>query len=310
VSLTLQVLVTGLAAGGVYGLVAVGQSFVYRLTGIVHFAYGDLVGLGVFTTLLVAAGTGPVTEATANGPRFLLALVVGLAVCIAAGSGSYLFAVQPYLARGSTIGWVAATVALAFAIRAVLTAVFTRPSYVFPDPLPFRRLGNGGFVTIGGASIQLRSFFVIAVAIALAAVAGWTLERSHWGRGLQAIAADSEGARIVGVPVDRLVAVAFGIAGGLAALAAIVAAPSGAVTVDTGALIGVKGLVAALVVRFGSPLRAMAAGLALGVVEATLANAHLGGIELGPSYREAVPLALVLLLVALRPPREAVAELE
>ncbi|MDX6411992.1 MAG: hypothetical protein QOE91_1508, partial [Gaiellaceae bacterium] len=80
-SLTLQVLVTGLAAGGVYGLVAVGQSFVYRLTGIVHFAYGDLVGLGVFTSQLVAAGNGPVNEATANGPRFLLALDVGLAGC-------------------------------------------------------------------------------------------------------------------------------------------------------------------------------------------------------------------------------------
>ncbi len=233
-SLTLQVLVTGLAAGGVYGLVAVGQSLVYRLTGIVHFAYGDLVGLGVFTTLLVAAGTGPVTQATANGPRFALALVVGLAVCIAAGIGSYLFAVQPYLARGSTIGWVAATVALAFAIRAVLSAVFTRPSYVFPDPLPFRKLGHSGFVTVGGASLQVRAFFVIAIAVALAAAAGWTLEHSRWGRGLQAIAADAEGARIVGVPVDRLVAIAFGIVGGLAALAAVVAAPSGAVTVDTG----------------------------------------------------------------------------
>jgi len=96
VSLTLQVLVTGLAAGGVYGLVAVGQSLIYRLTGVVHFAFGELVGLGVFTTLLVVAGTG-----------------------------SYLFAVQPYLARGSTIGWVAAIVAIAFAIRAVLSAVFT-----------------------------------------------------------------------------------------------------------------------------------------------------------------------------------------
>ena len=130
-SLTLQVLVTGLAAGGVYGLVAVGQSLIYRLTGVVHFAFGELVGLGVFTTLLVVAGTGPVTQATANGPRFLLALVVGVAVCVVAGTGSYLFAVQPYLARGSTIGWVAAIVAIAFAIRAVLSAVFTRPSYVF-----------------------------------------------------------------------------------------------------------------------------------------------------------------------------------
>jgi branched-chain amino acid transport system permease protein len=310
VSLALQIVVTGLAAGGVYGLVAVGHSLIYRLTGIVHLAYGDLVGLGVFTTLLVAAGTGPVTQQTASGPRFALALVVGLVVCIAAGAGSYLFAVQPYLARGSTIGWVAAIVAIAFAIRAVLAAVFTRSSYVFPDPLPFHKLGRDGFVSVGGASLQVRSFFVIAVAIALAAAAGWALERTRWGRGLRAVASDAEGARIVGVPVEALVAIAFGLAGGLAALAAIVAAPSGSVDVDTGALLGLKGLVAALVVRFGSPLRAMAAGLALGVVEATIANAHIGSLELGPSYRELIPLAAVLVYVAVRPQLEAVEELE
>lgn len=309
-SLALQILVTGLAAGGVYGLIAVGHSVIYRLTGIVHLAYGDLVGLGVFGTLLVAAGTGPVTQATANTGRFVVALVVGLALCIGAGVGSYLFAVQPYLSRGSTIGWVATIAAVAFAIRAILSAVFTRPSYVFPDPLPFRHLGHDGFITVGGASLQVRSFFVIAFALALAAVAGWALERTRIGRGLQAIASDSEGARIVGVPVDALVALAFGLAGGLAAVAAIVAAPSGTVDVDTGALLGLKGLAAALAVRFGSPLRAMVAGLVLGVVEATIANAHIGSLELGLSYREVLPLAFVLLLVALRPQLEAVEELE
>jgi branched-subunit amino acid ABC-type transport system permease component len=268
VSLALQIAVTGLAAGGVYGLVAVGHSLVYRLTGIVHFAYGDLIGLGVFTTLLVAAGTGPVTQQTAGGVRFAVALVVGLGVCIGAGIGSYLYAVHPYVARGSTIGWVAAIVAIAFAVRSILSAVFERPSYVFPDPLPFRDLGRGGFVTVGGASLQVRSFFVIVVAVALAALAGWTLDRTRLGRGLQAIAADAEGARIVGIPVDAFVALAFGLAGGLAALAAIVAAPSGSVTVESGALLGLKGLVAALAVRFGSPFRAMAAGLLLGLVAA------------------------------------------
>ena len=96
----------------------------------------------------------------------------------------------------------------------------------------------------------------------------------------------------------------------MAAIAAIVAAPSGAVDVDTGALLGLKGLVAALVVRFGSPLRAMAAGLVLGVAEATIANAHIGSFQLGPSYREVLPLAIVLLVVALRPQLEAVEELE
>jgi branched-subunit amino acid ABC-type transport system permease component len=305
-SLALQILVTGLAAGGVYGLIAVGYSLIYRLTGIVHLAYGDLIGLGMFTTLFVAAGTGPVTQQTASGARFLLALVVGLVVCVAAGTGSYLYAVQPYVRRGSTIGWVAAIVAIAFAIRSILSAVFDRPGYVFPDPLPFRDIGRSGFVTVAGASLQVRSFFVIAVALALAGLAGLTLNRTRFGRGLQAIAADDEGARIVGVPADTLVALAFGLAGGLAALAAIVAAPSGSITPQTGALLGLKGLVAALVVRFGSPLWAMVAGLGLGVIEATIANAHIGSLELGPAYREVIPLVLVLVWVALRPQLEAV----
>jgi Branched-chain amino acid transport system / permease component len=55
VSLSLQVLLSGLAAGGIYGLLAVGHTLVYRLTGIVHFAFGDLVGLAMFVALLVLA---------------------------------------------------------------------------------------------------------------------------------------------------------------------------------------------------------------------------------------------------------------
>ena len=84
-----QVLVSGLAAGGVYGLFAAGHSLIYRLTGIVNFAFGDLVGLGIFSTLLVLAGTSPVTQSGAHEPRFLGALLVGLVVCVAAGIGTY-----------------------------------------------------------------------------------------------------------------------------------------------------------------------------------------------------------------------------
>jgi hypothetical protein len=62
-SLAVEVLFTGLSAGGVYGLVAIGHSLIYRLTGIVHFALGELIGLGAFVTLLVAAGTQPLPGA-------------------------------------------------------------------------------------------------------------------------------------------------------------------------------------------------------------------------------------------------------
>jgi len=81
VSVVVQVIVTGLAAGGIYGLFAVGYSLIYRLTGVVYFAFGDLVAFAVFTTLLVAAGTGPVSQTSLGLGRFLLGLAVGLVLC-------------------------------------------------------------------------------------------------------------------------------------------------------------------------------------------------------------------------------------
>ena len=298
-SLALQILVTGLAAGGVYGLLAAGLTVVYRLTGVVHFALGDLVGLAVFVTLLVAAGTGPVTQTSVGAGRFALALAVGFVVCVAAGAATYLLAVQPYLARGSTIGWVAGTLAVGFAIHAAIQAGFGRPAYVFPDPLPFRRIGHEGFVTVGGASIQVRSLFVLVVALALAAAASWALARTHTGRGLRAIVDDPEGARIVGVPIELLVCLAFALAGAIAAVAAVAAAPSAPFGADTGTLLGLKGLVAAVAVGFRSPLRAFAAGLVVGVVESAITDGSISGHALGPQYSGLILVALALGLIGL-----------
>jgi len=310
VTIALQVLVSGLAAGGVYGLFAVGYSLIYRLTGIVHFAFGDLVGLGIFATLLVLAGTSPVSQSGAHEPRFLFALIVGLTVCVLAGIGTYVGLVQPYLSRGSTIGWVAGTAAVAFAIRAAIGATFQRSSYVFPDPLPFHDVGHAGFVHLGGAQVEARAFFVIGLAVVLALGSAWFLERTRYGRALRAIADEREGAQVVGVPVELLITFAFGLVGALAMIAAVAAAPGEAVNANTGTLLGLKGLVAALAVRFGPPLWAFAAGLVLGVVEAAIANVHLGGWQLGPSYREVLPLAFVLLLISVRPSAEALEEQE
>ena len=301
---------SGLAAGGVYGLFAVGYSLIYRLTGIVHFAFGDLVGLGIFATLLMLAGTSPVSQSGAHEPRFLFALIVGLTVCVLAGIGTYVGLVQPYLSRGSTIGWVAGTAAVAFAIRAAIGATFQRSSYVFPDPLPFHDVGHAGFVHLGGAQVEARAFFVIGLAVVLALGSAWFLERIRYGRALRAIADEREGAQVVGVPVELLITFAFGLVGALAMIAAVAAAPGEAVNANTGTLLGLKGLVAALAVRFGPPLWAFAAGLVLGVVEAAIANVHLGGWQLGPSYREVLPLAFVLLLISVRPSAEALEEQE
>jgi branched-chain amino acid transport system permease protein len=262
----------------------------------------------VFATLLVAVGTGPATEQAGSTVRFVLAALIGAAVCALAGALGYFAVIQPFLARGSTLGWVAATLALGFAIRAVIEAVFERPTYVFPDPIPFDELGHEGLLDLAGAQVRVRAFFVIAVACALAALAAWLLRRGRLGRGVAAIIDDPAAAQIVGVPVEAFRTAAFAVVGAIAALAALVAAPSAPFDAQSGALLGLKGLLAALLVGFAGFSIAFVAGIALGLAEAAIANDALGSIGIGPGFREVLPIAIVIAVLALRPPRDALEE--
>lgn len=297
-ALFVQVLVTGLAAGAGYGLVALGYSLVYRLTGVVHFALGELVGLSVFAALFVSAGTGPVTRSNLSAGVFLLAVGAGLLVAGAAGAALYGGAIRPFLSRGSVAGWVGAMVATAFAVRGLLAASFVRQGYVVPDPFGFERLGTGGVVSVAGASLQVRTFFVLAVGVALAVSTGWLLARTSYGRALQAISSDLWAARAIGLPVEALLASAFALAGVVAGLAAIATTAGTVISVDTGALLGLKGLAAALLAGFGSTRRVFIAGLALGVFETAIASLDLGALTLGPAYRDVLPLALAVAAIA------------
>ena len=307
-ALLVQIVLTGLAAGAGYGLVAIGLALIYRLTGVVHFALGELITLAVFVTLFVAVGTQPSTRTNMPLGRFGLGLLAGVAVAAASGVIVYLIAVRPFARSGAVIGWIGAIVAVAFAVRGGLGAALSRQSYVFPDLIPFDRVAHAGVLVIGSVSIQLRSLFVFDVGVVLAALAVAFLDRTHTGQGLQAIASDDLAARAVGLPVDRLRALAFGLAGALAGVAAVVAAPAAPVSANTGALLGLKGLAAALLGRFGPPWSVFGAGLVLGVVEAAVASLHIGPVRLGPEYRDIIPLVLAVIVMAARGLAQALAE--
>jgi branched-chain amino acid transport system permease protein len=279
-----------------------GHLLIYRTTGIVHLAFGDLVALAMFVTLLLAVGTGPITEATASAGVLGAAALAGVGICALASALGYLAFVQPFLARHSTLGWVAATLALGFGIRAAIEAVFSRPSYVFPDPIPFADLGTDGLVSIAGAQIRVRAFSVIVLACALAALVAWALDRTRAGRALRAIIDDAEGAALSGIPVERARAFTFAATGIVAAVAALAVAPNAPVDAQTGALLGLKGLAVAVIVGFAGLFRVFAAGIAFGLTEAAIANDALGFLGVGVEYREVLPLAVALAVLAFRPP--------
>lgn len=307
-ALVVQVLLSGLAAGAGYGLLAVGTSLVYRLTGVVHFALGEIVGLAILVTLAVAGGAGQVSRATLTPERIALGMPVGILAATILGGGLYVLAVRPFLRRGSLIGWVGGLLAATFAARGILAATFVRETLVFPDPFGLDRLRP--IALGGGATLQPRWIVVAVVGVALAAVAALLLDQTRIGRAMRAVASNTEGAHEVGLPVERLLVGAFAAAGGLAALAGIIAVAGSPVSADTGALLGLKGLAAALLAGFGSPWRSFLAGLVLGVVETSVASLSIGDSGLGPALRDVVPLALAILVMGIRARRQAAAEVE
>jgi branched-chain amino acid transport system permease protein len=270
----------------------------YRLTGIVHLAIGELAGITVFMTFWIAYGREAVAGTTARLP-VVLAIGASLAVTALLGAIVFLVAVDPFVRRGFSVAWVGGVVAAAIALRGIVQVSFPRSSYTFAELLPLRSIGTDGVISLGGgATVQARAVVVGGVALLLAIAAGWLLEHSKYGTALRAISDDRLAAALCGVAVRKLVVAAFAVAALVVGGIAVLALSGEALTVNTTTLLGLKGLVAAVAARFGSPRRVVGVAILLGVIETSLATVHIGILELGPAYSDVVPIAIAILLLA------------
>jgi branched-subunit amino acid ABC-type transport system permease component len=313
----LQAVVAGLAVGSVYGLVGLGFTLVHRMTRVLSFAHGDLVLGTLFVSVLAVVGTTPVVTTLP-----VLQSVLQVAVALAAGALLsallYAVAVRPFSGvpgraeRGAVAagGWVAGTLAVGLLLRESLGLVFEREAYAVADPLRLGRLADDGLVGLpGGGTLQVRLLGVLAIGLLAGVAVERFVVRSATGRALRAVADDPQTAALMGVPAERLVLLAFVLAGALAGLAGILVGPGGRASVGAGVVLGLKGTAAALLGRLGSVRGAIVGGLVLGVAESLAVASE----RLGPAYADVLALAILVLVLAWRPeglrssPDEAIA---
>lgn len=297
----LQAVLTGLSSGAVLGLVAMGFTLVAGTVRVLHLAHGDLVVAAVLTAVLVVLGTTPVATVLAPGPAaafVLLALAAGAGLSL----GVAALAVRPYLPDpsrgrpGDPLGWLAATVAAGLLVREVLGLLLPGQGYAVPDPLRLSALAPDGVVALPlGVVLDARVPAVLLLALATGLLVERTVVRSRLGRGMRAVAEDPDAAVLCGVSSRRVVLLAFAVAGLLAGVAGLLDAPGRAVSVDDGVVLGLAGAAAALLGGLGSLRGALAGGLALGVAR------QLAVALLGPAWSDVVPLALLVVLLAVQP---------
>lgn len=275
-----QLLVSGIALGGVYALVALGFVLLWQTARTVNFAQGDFLTASAVGILVLSAhlpGLRPV--AVLGG--FLLAAVV-------LGAVFHRAVVAPLLGRGF-LPLVMATLIVAGLIRILAADFFS------PEPQPFPAVLPGGILHVAGAVLPVRDLWTIGVAAGAVGLLSALLRWTALGRAMRAVAQNRELARVLGIDAARVTLAAFVVNALLAALAAVLIAPLYYVTYDMGVELGLKAFYAAIIGGFNSLPGAVVGGVIVGVVE-TLSSAALAG-----QYRDAVVLAVLVALILWRP---------
>ncbi|MEM9215418.1 MAG: branched-chain amino acid ABC transporter permease [Cyanobacteria bacterium P01_F01_bin.150] len=272
-------ILSGVAIGSMYGLIAVGFQITYAVSNTMNFSQGAFVMVGA-----VLCYSFNITW----GLPVWLAVPLTLLICAALGVAVERWVVRPFARNGSN-AWLLSTIALGIIAENLAMVTFGKEVRGYPSPLaeaPISVLGFGVF------PLELLIPVVgLLVAIALRVLFTQTL----MGKKFQAVSENPETAQIVGVSVRRLVALSFGLSTVMAGLAGMLIAPITNVSATMGTLLGLKAFAAAIIGGLGNPWGVMVAGVGYGVVE-SLAAGLFGG-----SYREIVGFAVVIGVLALRP---------
>jgi branched-chain amino acid transport system permease protein len=277
--LVTSAIVSGLALGSMYGLIALGFHVTYVMSNTVNFSQGSAMMLGAVLGY---------TFAVTLGWPLPLAVAMSLLLCALFGLVIERALVRPFVDRGSN-AWLMATVAGGIVLDNVVLFTFGKEPRSFPSVLAARPVE---FLGTGVYPLQL----VIPVAgLAIAFALQLTFHRTRLGKAMLAVVQNADAARLMGINVRLAVAASFMISTALAGLAGLLIAPLFNVHSDMGTLFGIKAFAVAILGGITSAWGVMLAGLAYGLIEA-LVTAFFGSV-----YTQIVVFSLVILALAVVP---------
>lgn len=275
----LQLIVNGTALGSVYALAALGFIIVYSATGVVNFATGQFVMLGTFLGVTTILKMG--LPAVVAYPMAVLGM--------AAFGVVFYFLIHKPLQKRPVVSVIIGTVAFGIALQNLALLIWGAwPSRI---PSPF----GGGMIQIGSSTLTVHALATIAITAVLIVGLYILLNRTGTGRAMRAIAQDAEASRLIGLPVNRLLALAWVLAALFASFAGLLVAPMWFADVNMGDPIALKAFAAAVIGGFGSVQGAIVGGIAVGLVEI------LGASYISSTYKDLLAFGIMILFLLLRP---------
>jgi branched-chain amino acid transport system permease protein len=273
----------GIGRGAVYASLGLALVLIYRTTGLLNFAQGEMALFSTFVTWWL----------TDQGLSIVPAILVSVVFSVIAGALIERLLIRPVESGHNPLNVVIVTLGLFLAINALAQLIFIKPgqeALQMPSPFP-----EGDFAGIRKETIGL------VLVLALECVLLWVLlQRTRVGLALRAVASNPESARLVGINTGTMLMVGWGMAAGLGAVAgSLVASQSSGFDTSLMQQILVYSFAGAALGGFDSPIGAVVGGLIVGVAESLTyqygPDIGLAGIEL------VVPMALILGVLLIKP---------
>ena len=294
-----QVLLDGLTLGFMYALIALGYTMVYGVLQLINFAHGDLFMLGAMIAVFVLAGMA-VTEALpllVAIPLLIGVFIVSMTLVAGLGVAIERIAYRPLRHAGRLSPLISALGMSVFLENATMNVVGPGPRF-FPEVLPTSE------VHILGVAVQDKQILILVVATALMVWLHYLVNHTTFGLAVRATAEDKDAASLMGIEIDRVIAMVFVLGPALGAAGGVLFAMQyGVVLWNAGFLAGIKAFTAAVLGGIGNIPGAMLGGLLLGLIE-TFGAGYLPILThdvIGPEYKDIFAFVILILVLIFRP---------
>ena len=276
----LQLILSGVALGMIYALLAFGYNITFSTSRTINFAQGEFLMLGALTGL-----TAAVTWKLGYAGALFAAAIVGCLLGVVLEKA----AIAPALKTGSAVSWILATVALGIIARNAAERIWGTDDARFPAPL------GDDPLTFLGVRVLPQELLVIGAAALIMSGVELFRRKSIWGKAVTAVAADKDAAALMGINVPLVITFSFVLSSAIAAVGGVLVAPLTLAGATMGTLLGTKAYAVAIVGGLQSGLGVLVGGLLLGLSEQFTAR------YVSTGYKDTPGFVLLILILLVKP---------
>lgn len=274
--------INGISLGSVYSIIALGYTMVYGIAKMLNFAHGDVIMIGgyVIFTIMSTMGLNP-----------FLAVMIAIILCTLLGVTIERIAYKP-LRRAPSLAVLITAIGVSYLLQNLALLIFGAEAKSFTSVIPLKPISlAGGRIPISGETlVTIPLCVIIMTALTI------FIKKSKIGRGMIAVSEDKDAAVLMGINVNKTIAITFAIGSALAAIAsALMFSTYTNLSSTSGAMPGIKAFVAAVFGGIGSIPGAMIGGILLGVIE-ILSRAYIS-TQLG----DAIVFLILIVVLLVKP---------